>query len=136
MRLKGCLVREKRSYRGHQLVSGPDPSDLVPIEYPLDEFLHRVVPLHEGNVKKIEAEEHKSLIPMYIVIAKEVDQGEKTSAVKGAIAKQWPPCEREYGPREDSAHADDEENIKNGRPHDGTDPHIVERDENPDDRGK
>lgn len=123
---------EQCTYRGHQLIGRPHPGHPISVKHSLDELLHRLVPLHEAHVSQVESEEYEGLVPVNIIIAEEIDQGEQTGAIKGAIAKQRPPCEGEHGTGEYSAHADHEENIEYGGTDDSADTDIVERHEHAD----
>jgi len=76
-----------RTYRGHQLIGRPDPGHLVPVEQSFDELLHRLVPLHEAHITQVESKEHERLVPIYVTVAEEVDQGEQTEAIEGAVTE-------------------------------------------------
>ena len=125
-------LRRACTYRGHQLIGGPDPGHLVPGYHSLDQLLHRLVPLHEAHVRQIESEQHQRLVPIYIIVAEEIDEGDQAGAVKGAVAEQGPPCEGQDRTREYRAHADHEEDVEYGGADNGADTDVVERHEHAD----
>lgn len=124
------------TYGRHKLISASNSGHLVLEEQPLDESLHRLVPLHEYRVAHVDAEQDQRLPPVNFVITKEVDQRAQADAVERAVAEQRPPRQRQQRFREERAHADDEQDVEDGGADDRADADVVERHEHTDDAGE
>lgn len=130
------LVIWPKTYRWHELVRTADAGHFVLVQVFLDEPLDVLVPLHEADVRQVDAEQDGRLVPVDVVVAEEQYEDEQWGGVEGTVAEERPPGEREDGAGEESAHPDDEEDVEDGAADDGADADVVEGDEHADHGGE
>ena len=121
---------------GDEMIGAGDARHGVAVEEALDVALDGDIIGHESDVSGVETEQEKRLVPADLLVQEKDDQDQEADAVEGAVAEERPPRQRQHRFAEQGAHADDEENVEDGRAHDGPDAHVVLGHEHADDAGE
>ncbi|TNN53168.1 hypothetical protein EYF80_036629 [Liparis tanakae] len=88
------------------------------------------------HVADVAQQQHQALPPHDGVVQEEDDEHDEVQDVEGHVSEQRPPGQVQHLPGEDGAHADHEQDVEDGRAHDGADAHVAVGDEDADQGGE
>ena len=108
----------------------------VLVELGLDRPLDRTVELHEADVADVAEHQQEALPPHDHAVQEEDHEHDEVQDVEGHVSEQGPPGQVQHLPGEDGTHADHEEDVEDGRAHDGADAHVAVGDEDADQGGE
>ena len=101
-------------------------SGLLPVlrEKLLDGSLGADIKLHENHISKVGGEQEEGLPPLDLVVKEEEDEREQRYTVEGTVSEERPPGQVEHRLAEQRAHADDKEDVEDGRADNGADADV------------
>ena len=98
--------------------------------------LEHHVELHEDDVAEVPEEEYQRLIPLDGVVEEEDDENDEGDGVEGGVSYERPGRQLEGFSAGKGTGGDDEEDVEHGAPHDCSDSHVGDGDEDADDGGE
>lgn len=102
---------------------------MISAQLAFDPSLKSYVELHKRDIGSVAKQQCNALVVGNVVIQEEYNEHNKSNNIKADISKQRPPGEVQNLPREECAHTDHEQNVKDRGTHDGSDAHVAVRDE-------
>ncbi|PWA29210.1 hypothetical protein CCH79_00006304 [Gambusia affinis] len=92
-------------------------------ELAFERLFNLTVELHEDYIAYVAQHQHHALPPPDHVVQEEDDEHDEVQDVEGHVPEERPPGEVQHLPGKDGAHANHEQDVEDGRPHDGADAH-------------